>query len=62
MPDVSFTNLFVICLVGAMAPVALGFAPRLRLPSVVLEIVAGIILGPSLLAGSTSTCPCRCSR
>jgi len=49
MPDVSFNNLFVICLVGAMAPLALGFAPRLRLPSVVLEIVAGIILGPSLL-------------
>jgi Kef-type K+ transport system membrane component KefB len=49
MPDVSFANLFVICLVGALAPLALGFAPRLRLPSVVLEIVAGIVLGPSLL-------------
>ncbi|MEO6142860.1 MAG: cation:proton antiporter [Dermatophilaceae bacterium] len=49
MPDVSFTNLFVICLVGALAPLALGFAPRLRIPSVVLEIVAGIVLGPSLL-------------
>ncbi|MGV8973608.1 MAG: cation:proton antiporter [Rhodoglobus sp.] len=49
MPDVSFTNLFLICLVGALAPLALGFAPRLRFPSVVLEIVAGIVLGPSVL-------------
>ncbi len=47
MPDVSFANLFVVCLVGAAAPLALGFAPRLRLPAVVLEIVAGIVLGPS---------------
>ncbi|MGZ4597841.1 MAG: cation:proton antiporter [Actinomycetes bacterium] len=49
MPDVSFTNLFIVCAVGALAPLALGFAPRLRLPSVVLEIVAGIVLGPSVL-------------
>jgi Kef-type K+ transport system membrane component KefB len=49
MPDVSFTNLVVICAVGAAAPLLLGFAPRLRLPSVVLEIVAGVVLGPSVL-------------
>ena len=49
MPDVSFVNLFVVCLVGAAAPLALGFAPRVRVPSVVLEIVAGIVLGPAVL-------------
>jgi Kef-type K+ transport system membrane component KefB len=49
MPDVSFVNLFVVCLVAAAAPLALGFAPRVRLPSVILEIVAGIVLGPSVL-------------
>ena len=49
MPDVSFVNLFIVCLVAAAAPLALGFAPRLRLPSVILEIVAGIVLGPSVL-------------
>ena len=49
MPDVSFDNLFLVCLVGAGAPLALGFAPRLRLPSVVLELVAGIVLGPAVL-------------
>src|SRR6266536_2412190 len=49
MPDVSFVNLFIVCLVAAAAPLLLGFAPRLRLPSVILEIVAGIVLGPSVL-------------
>ena len=49
MPDVSFDNLLVICLVAAAAPLALGFAPRLRLPAVVLEILAGVVLGPSVL-------------
>src|SRR3712207_7034453 len=28
---------------------SLGLAPRLRLPSVVVEIVAGIVIGPSVL-------------
>jgi Kef-type K+ transport system membrane component KefB len=31
------------------APLALGFVPSLRLPSVVLEIVLGIIIGPAVL-------------
>jgi Kef-type K+ transport system membrane component KefB len=49
VPDVSFDNLFLVVLVGAAAPLALGFAPRLRLPSVVVELVAGIVLGPAVL-------------
>lgn len=49
MPDTSFVNLFIVCLVAAGAPLLLGFAPRLRLPSVIVEIVAGIVLGPSVL-------------
>ncbi|MGY1609522.1 MULTISPECIES: cation:proton antiporter [unclassified Geodermatophilus] len=49
MPDVSFTNLLVVAAVAALVPLALGWAPRLRVPSVVLEIVAGVVLGPSVL-------------
>jgi Kef-type K+ transport system membrane component KefB len=49
MPDVSFENLVVVCVVALLAPLTLGFAPRVRLPAVVLEIVAGIVVGPSLL-------------
>jgi Kef-type K+ transport system membrane component KefB len=49
VPDVSFTNLLIVTAVAAAVPLALGWAPRLRVPSVVLEIVAGIVLGPSVL-------------
>ena len=49
MPDVSFTNLLVVAGVAVAVPLALGWAPRLRVPSVVLEIVAGVLLGPSVL-------------
>jgi Kef-type K+ transport system membrane component KefB len=49
VPDVSFTNLLIMATVAAAVPLALGWAPRLRVPSVVLEIVAGIVLGPSVL-------------
>jgi Kef-type K+ transport system membrane component KefB len=46
MPDVEFTNLFVVALIALLAPLLLGLAPRLRVPAVVLEIVAGIVVGP----------------
>ncbi len=49
MPDVRFENLLIIALVAVIAPLAIGFAPRLRMPAVVLEIVAGVIVGPSVL-------------
>jgi len=49
VPDVSFTNLLIIAAVAAAVPLALGWAPGLRVPSVVLEIVVGILLGPSVL-------------
>ena len=45
----SLDALFVVCLVGAAAPLLLGFLPRLRLPSAVLEIATGVLIGPSVL-------------
>jgi Kef-type K+ transport system membrane component KefB len=45
----SFENLVIIAAVAFAAPFLLGLFPRVRLPSVVLEIVAGIVLGPALL-------------
>jgi len=47
MPEVHFTNLLIVTAVAFAAPLALGFAPSLRMPAVVLEIVAGIAIGPS---------------
>ena len=49
MPDVSFTNLLMVAAVAVLAPLAVGYFPRLRIPAVVLEIVGGIIIGPSVL-------------
>jgi Kef-type K+ transport system membrane component KefB len=45
----TFSNLLVIMAVAFGAPLLLGLFPRLQLPSVVLEIVAGIVVGPSVL-------------
>jgi Kef-type K+ transport system membrane component KefB len=45
----SFGGLLIVVAVAFAAPFILGFFPQVRLPSVVLEIVAGIVIGPSVL-------------
>ncbi len=47
--ELAFTNLLIVVAVGFAAPLVLGVAPRVRVPSVVLEIVAGIVIGPAVL-------------
>ena len=47
MPHVHFTNLLIVVAAGLLAPLVLGFFPRVRLPAIVLEIVLGIVIGPS---------------
>ena len=47
MPDVHFTNLLIVVAAALLAPLTLGFFPRVRLPAIVLEIVLGIVIGPS---------------
>ncbi len=49
MPESEFVNLLIIVAIAFAVPGLLGLAPRVRLPAVVLEIVAGIIVGPSVL-------------
>jgi len=49
MPDVSFAGLLIVALVAFLAPFLLGLLPARRLSAVVLEIVAGILIGPSVL-------------
>jgi Kef-type K+ transport system membrane component KefB len=44
-----FDNLLIVVAVAFAAPLLLGLFPGVRLPSVVLEIVAGIVIGPSVL-------------
>jgi Kef-type K+ transport system membrane component KefB len=45
----SFENLLIVVALAFAAPFALGLLPGVRLPSVVVEIVAGIVVGPSVL-------------
>jgi Kef-type K+ transport system membrane component KefB len=49
MPAASFTNLLAVVVISFSAPFLLGLLPRLRIPAVVLEIVAGIVVGPAVL-------------
>src|SRR5215208_2359911 len=45
----AFDNLLIVVAVAFVAPLLLGFFPGVKLPSVVLEIIAGILIGPSVL-------------
>jgi Kef-type K+ transport system membrane component KefB len=45
--ELDLSGLVLITAVAFAAPLVLGLAPAFRLPSVVLEIVAGIAIGPS---------------
>lgn len=49
MPALSFSGLLLVTVVAFVAPLLLGLSPAKRLPSVVLEIAAGILIGPSVL-------------
>jgi Kef-type K+ transport system membrane component KefB len=45
----SLDGLLIVVAVAFAAPFMLGLAPGLRIPAVVLEIIAGIVVGPSVL-------------
>jgi Kef-type K+ transport system membrane component KefB len=49
MPNVSFSGLLIVAVVAFAAPLLLALTPARRLPAIVLEIVAGIVIGPSVL-------------
>ena len=49
MPVISFSAMLIIALVAVAVPVALALVPRLPVPGAVLEVLAGILIGPALL-------------
>ena len=49
MPAVSFNGVLVIGLVAVAVPALCGWWPGLPVPGAVLEVIAGIIIGPSVL-------------
>ncbi|MGH3152609.1 MAG: cation:proton antiporter [Streptosporangiaceae bacterium] len=50
MSTVSFTGLLAISAIAVAAPILAASVKRVNLPSAVVEIAAGIIVGPSILA------------
>src|SRR3569832_973166 len=57
MPAVHYTYLLSVVSIGLLAPLARGFFPRFRLPAVVLELVLGIVIGPSGLGWAEPDLP-----
>jgi Kef-type K+ transport system membrane component KefB len=45
----SYGSFVIVAVIAFMAPLLLALAPRLLVPGLVLELVAGIIVGPSVL-------------
>src|SRR5215208_3438267 len=48
MADFSLAGVLIVAAIAFAVPLLLGLAPALHLPSVVLEIVAGIVVGPAI--------------
>src|SRR5215471_4160951 len=45
----TLVNLLGVAIIAFVVPFVLGFFPRVRIPSLTLELVAGIIVGPAVL-------------
>jgi Kef-type K+ transport system membrane component KefB len=46
---ISFNSVLIIAGISVFVPVVLGLLPRLPVPGAVLEVIAGIVVGPSVL-------------
>ncbi len=46
---ISFNSVLIMAGISVFVPVVLGLLPRLPVPGAVLEVVAGVIVGPSVL-------------
>ena len=57
MTALHFTDLLIVVAVAFAANLALGFFPAVRVPAIVLEILLGIVIGPSVLGWVTPDLP-----
>ncbi len=57
MPAVSFENLAIVAAVAFGTPLVLGLVPRLRVPSLVVELIVGIVIGPQVLGWAEVDAP-----
>lgn len=45
----SFVGLVIVCAVAFVSPLVSNAIPRVRIPAIVLEILAGVLIGPAVL-------------
>jgi len=57
MPPLSFNSLLIIAGISVAVPVVLALLPRLPVPGAVLMVVAGIVVGPSVLGWARVDAP-----
>jgi Kef-type K+ transport system membrane component KefB len=49
LQGLAFDDVLIVMVVAVVVPLLLGLAPSLPIPSSVVEIAAGILIGPALL-------------
>ena len=49
MAPISFNSVLIIAGISVLVPAVLGLLPRLPVPGAVLEVIAGVVVGPSVL-------------
>jgi len=49
MPEISLTGVLIVAAVAFLVPLGLGLVPSVRVPAVVCEILAGVLIGPAVL-------------
>src|SRR5215204_781583 len=49
MPEISLMGLLIVAAIAFVVPLGLSLVPALRIPSVVIEIAVGIVIGPAIL-------------
>jgi Kef-type K+ transport system membrane component KefB len=57
MLNISFNSLLIIAGVAVLVPVVLDLVPRLPVPEAALEVIAGIVVGPSVLGWVRADAP-----
>jgi Kef-type K+ transport system membrane component KefB len=57
MLAISFNSVLIIAAISVFVPVVLGLLPRLPVPGVVLQVIAGIVVGPSVLGWARIDAP-----
>src|SRR6266516_273060 len=57
MPNISFNSVLIIAATAVLVPLISGLLPRLPVPGAALEVIAGIVAGPSVLGWVRADAP-----